>query len=55
MSLLPESLDDYIIAENPVRVVEAFVAQLDLAAQGFAGVISATTGRPSDPPRRANA
>jgi len=30
--LLPESLDDYVAAENPVRFIEAFVDSLDLAA-----------------------
>ncbi len=33
-SLLPPSLDDYVAEDNPVRVVEAFVEQLDLAAAG---------------------
>ena len=36
--LLPESLDDYVTEDNPVRVVEAFIDELDLAALGFAGV-----------------
>jgi transposase len=46
-TLLPECLDDYIGEDNPVRVVDAFVDQLDLAELGFAGVTPATTGRPS--------
>ena len=46
-TLLPECLDDYISEENPVRVVEAFVEQLDLGALGFDGVVPAATGRPS--------
>lgn len=46
-TLLPECLDDYISEENPVRVVEAFVENLDLAALGFARVVPAATGRPS--------
>ena len=33
--LLPESLDDYVGPENPVRFIEAFVDGLDLAAAGF--------------------
>ena len=45
--LLPESLDDYVGPENPVRFVEAFVDGLDLAAAGFARVESNDTGRPS--------
>ena len=28
--LLPEVLDDYVTADNPVRFLDAFVAQLDL-------------------------
>lgn len=46
-TLLPECLDDYISEENPVRVVEAFVEQLDLGTLGFDGVVPAATGRPS--------
>ena len=45
--LLPECLDDYIGEENPVRVVDAFIEELDLAVLGFAGVIPEATGRPS--------
>src|ERR1700680_2117032 len=44
--LLPESLDDYIGPENPVRFIEAFVDGLDLAAAGFARVKPKMTGRP---------
>ena len=33
--LLPESLDDYVGPENPVRFIEAFVDGLDLAAVGW--------------------
>jgi transposase len=32
---------------NPVRVVEAFIDELDLAGLGFAGVVPEATGRPS--------
>ena len=46
-TLLPECLDDFIDESNPVRVVDAFVAALDLAALGFDGVAPATTGRPA--------
>ena len=45
--LLPESLDDYVGPENPVRFIEAFVDGLDLAAAGFARVEPKDTGRPS--------
>ena len=47
VTLLPPCLDDYVIEENPVRVVEAFVDELDLGALGFAGVVPEVTGRPS--------
>jgi hypothetical protein len=38
--LLPESLDDYVGPENPVRFIEAFVDGLDLAGAGFERVSS---------------
>ena len=47
VTLLPECLDDYIGEDNPVRVVDAFVEELDLHALGFEGVAPADTGRPS--------
>src|SRR5437016_6507418 len=46
-TLLPHSLEDYVGAENPVRVIEAFIDELDLAALGFAGMMPAVTGRPA--------
>jgi transposase len=45
--LLPEFLDDYVAEDNPVRVIEVFVDELDLHALGFAGVVPETTGRPA--------
>src|ERR1700756_1643149 len=45
--LLPESLDDYVTEDNPVRVVEGFIDELDLGALGFEGVQPASTGRPA--------
>ena len=45
LTLLPESLDDYIGESNPVRAIEAFVAHLDLAELGFE-VVPEATGRP---------
>ena len=45
--LLPGSLDDYVTADNPVRIVEAFIDELDLGTLGFAGVQPAATGRPA--------
>jgi transposase len=45
--LLPDCLDDYVTADNAVRVVDVFIDELDLAALGFAGVVPEVTGRPS--------
>ena len=45
--LLPEILDDYVTEDNPVRVVEVFIEELDLGALGFEGVHPAATGRPA--------
>src|SRR5471032_2031235 len=47
ITLLPESLDEFIAEDNAVRVVDAFVNELDLAELGFEGVQAAETGRPS--------
>ena len=47
VTLLPECLDDYIADDNPGRVVEAFVEELDLEALGFARAVPAVTGRPA--------
>jgi transposase len=46
-ALLPHSLEDYVSAENPVRVIEVFIDELDLAALGFSGMTPAATGRPA--------
>ena len=45
--LLPEYLDDYVSEENPVRVIDVFVDELDLRALGFAGIVPEATGRPA--------
>ena len=47
MTLLPECLDDYIVEDNPVRVVDVFVNELDLGTLGFNGIDPAATGRPA--------
>jgi transposase len=46
-TLLPELLDDYVAEDNPVRVVDVFVEELDLGGLGFKGVQPAKTGRPA--------
>jgi transposase len=45
--LFPERLDDWIGEENPVRVIDAFVEELDLKGLGFEGAAPAVTGRPA--------
>ena len=42
-TLFPESLDDYVGEDNPVRVVDVFVDELDLASLGFERVDPAST------------
>jgi len=49
--LLPESVDDYVGPENPVRFIDAFVEGLDLAAAGFVRVAPQVTGRPGYAPK----
>jgi transposase len=46
-TLLPDSLEDYVTDDNPVRVIDVFIDELDLAAMGFAGVEPEATGRPA--------
>ena len=48
--LLPEAVDDYVGADNPVRFIDAFVDELDLAAAGFSRVEPKATGRPGYSP-----
>jgi transposase len=47
VTLLPECLDDFVDADNTVRVVDVFIDELDLVALGFDGASPAATGRPS--------
>ena len=46
-TLFPECLEDWIGEDNPVRVIDVFVDELDLAELGFSGVDPEATGRPS--------
>ena len=46
VSLLPPCLDDYVAPDALVRMVDAFVASLDLAELGFGRTVAASTGRP---------
>ena len=49
-TLFPERLDDYIAEDNAVRVVDAFVDNLDLKQLGFDGAEPSATGRPGYQP-----
>ena len=49
--LLPPSVEDYVPAEAPVRFIDAFVDELDLAGLEFARARPAETGRPGYHPR----
>lgn len=44
--LFPERLDDWIPEDNPVRVIDVFVDELDLGTLGFERSEPAATGRP---------
>ena len=46
-TLFPELLDDYIAEDNPVRVIDVFVDELDLGQLGFGRVEPKVTGRPA--------
>jgi transposase len=50
VTLMPDCLDDYVSAENVVRVIDAFVWSLDVAALGFKAQ-AAQEGRPGYDPR----
>jgi len=46
-TLFPECLENWICEDNPVRVIDLFVEELDLAELSFGGVDPEATGRPS--------
>ena len=48
--LLPEAIDDYVAADNPVRFIDAFIEGLDLRVAGFERVEPKATGRPGYAP-----
>ena len=50
-ALFPSTLDEMIPADHVCRVIEAFVAKLDVAALGFVRAEPAETGRPGYDPR----
>ena len=46
-TLFPDCLEDWVVEDNPVRVIDVFVDELDLAELGFSRVDPEATGRPS--------
>ena len=46
-TLFPECLEDWVCEDNPVRAIDVFIDELDLAQLGFGGVEPEVTGRPS--------
>ena len=49
-TLFPERLDDYVTEDNPVRVIDVFVDDLDISGLGFKAE-PAATGRPAYHPK----
>ena len=45
-SMFPERLDDWVGEDNPVRVVDLFVDELDLGGLRFERIAPKATGRP---------
>jgi transposase len=45
-TLFPEAIDDFVTEDNPIRVIDIFVDQLDLLDLGFEAVNAKETGRP---------
>jgi transposase len=45
-TLFPDRLEDWICEDNPVRVIDVFVDELDLGGLGFGRVDPRATGRP---------
>ena len=46
-TMFPAQLEDYVAADNPVRVIDFFIDRLDLGKLGFGGVKPKGTGRPA--------
>src|SRR5271166_2471114 len=46
-TFLPSRLEDYVTEDNPVRVIDVFVGELDLTKLGFEGMCPEPTGRPA--------
>ena len=50
-TLFPERLDDYVEEDDPVRVIDVFIDDLDISGLGFRTELAAT-GRPVTTRRR---
>ena len=50
IGLLPACIDGYVAPDGLVRVVDEFVASLDLVEPGFNRAVAAATGRPGFQP-----
>ena len=50
-ALLPAAIEDYVGADAPVRVIDAFVDGLNVSELGFGRSVPAATGRPAYDPR----
>jgi transposase len=46
VTFLPSRMEDYVVDDNPVRVIDVFVGELDLTRLGFGGMSPQATGRP---------
>jgi transposase len=44
-TLLPETLEDFVAVDHPVRVIDAYIDTLDLKALGFSKAVTKDTGR----------
>lgn len=51
ITFLPDCIDDLIGQDNPVRVIDCFVENLDMEELGFQRAIPNSTGRPGYDPR----
>jgi transposase len=51
MTMFPDSIEDYITGENPVRFIDAYVDQLDTTTMGFCHADVKQTGRPPYNPK----
>lgn len=51
ITLFPESIDEYIAPDNPVRIVDHYVDGLDIKGLGFTKAELAQTGRPPYNPK----